>query len=1654
MRKNRIIFIGLMLLTCATMGQYGNEWINSNQTYFRFKIGEDNLYRISREELQAAGFPIESVPANRIQLFREGQEVALYVNDDGGTFNYLEFYGTKKDGQSDAPLYDNGDQPHTYYNLYTDSASYFLTYLLSGNGKRMGNSLDKNSSGLTPEAYHLADTLQLYTTSYAPGLKFGSGASFALSKYDEGEGWTGGFQTKNAFKDFTFQLDNRTSDVNPEIESVLIGGNSLAHNASISAGPSAANLFYVENIEFDGWGFHAFTSTLTDTKIGSGGELAIRVLADGFPDASERFSVAYLKVTYSQNISMTATENKVFTLDDQSVRKAWMHISTTNANNTRVYDITDHLNGNVMAITPFSDRLEVVVPDVSVMNTFVAVSTPLPVGTIEPIAFPDYDLSDKNYLIITHPLLRASGDPVNDYKIYRESAAGGVHSVLIAEVDDLYNLFSYGDPSPMAIDNFIRYANAQGPLDNVFIIGKGFTVNFNYFRGDQSGVNIPTYGLPGTDLMYTLGLGSNVNVPGIPIGRLNATTPAQVTAYLNKITEMEALPFDDLFRKDFLQLSGGISEGEINAFISIVQEFTNTLENDFIGGRAFNTGKETNESVEFIDVSDRVNRGVGYITFFGHSSGTVTDIEIGRVSDPQFGFANSGKYPIFLVNGCQAGEIFGNNFTFGEDWTLTEDLGAVGFIAHTATALASTLRRWSNLFYGVGFGDDTFIGESIGEVMVEVSARYLNQHGGDNVSLTQLQQMQLQGDPAYRIFGADAPDFQIDNNAVSASAIDAEEILITQDSFRIEAVVKNFGRTVTDSLVVRVDRTFADGTQEIYLEKFLRPLRQDTITFFIPLDPTKNNEGLNLFSIQLDPENFISELNETNNTASLEVSIYSGNTVHLYPIDNATRSDDLVEFVWQSSNPLEEERSCDLEIDTQSDFAGPNKRTFVVSGEVLLRQEFDFSSLSLPDSSTIFWRTRFTSPDADESNEWNVTSFTIINNVQDGWGQYDSDQLENEFVTGVEYDQGSNQWQFRQSSTPIEIFTFGIDNAVFTEANMQAIIGGIDFFVTSNTIDPTCENNTFNAIAFDKESGDPYRPIQTTAIDVFNREVCGRLPQRIYQFREVDMVGPNRRLGVMVDNMRDGDMIVLFNMGNVNYSAWDATVEATLNSLGISSATIASLTDGQPVIFFGRKGDAPGTATVVLNDGSATPITEQSIDLQDNVIASFSSGQIKTRRIGPASSWESFSYNLDDEANDNFTLNLFGVSPDGDVNSLVTRARSETVDVASIDPILYPRLELVFDFDDVTDQTPPQLNFWEINYNYPPEGMLLPAGKDVESFVEGQQITRELRFVNLSEVNFSDSLSVMARLLNTESGTISESSFNIAPPLTGDTTTFSVDFSSFEMDGLNSLIVEVQANENEAYTANNRLTLSNLIDVEPDETNPILDVTFDGFHILDGDVVSPNPMISIKMRDDNPFVSKSDTTGFHISLRLPGEESQFQRINFSDPRLNYVPASENSDFEIEYQPGPLEDGIHTIQIRAEDVTGNQAGAEPFEINFEVITESTVTHFYPYPNPFSTNCRFVFTLTGSEIPDQLKIQIMTVSGRVVREITQDEIGPIRIGNNITSYAWDGRDEYGDQLGNGVYFYKVLINSNGNELTHRPTSADRAFKHGFGKLYILR
>ena len=88
---------------------------------------------------------------------------------------------------------------------------------------------------------------------------------------------------------------------------------------------------------------------------------------------------------------------------------------------------------------------------------------------------------------------------------------------------------------------------------------------------------------------------------------------------------------------------------------------------------------------------------------------------------------------------------------------------------------------------------------------------------------------------------------------------------------------------------------------------------------------------------------------------------------------------------------------------------------------------------------------------------------------------------------------------------------------------------------------------------------------------------------------------------------------------------------------------------------------------------------------------------------------------------------------------------------------------------------------------------------------------------------------------------------------------------------------------------------------------------------------------------------------------------------------------------------------------------------------------------------------------------LIIEILTVTGKVVREITKEELGSIHIGRNITEFKWDGTDQYGQKLGNGVYLYRVVTNLNGKSLEKYSTeknNTDQYFNKGYGKMYLMR
>ena len=91
-----------------------------------------------------------------------------------------------------------------------------------------------------------------------------------------------------------------------------------------------------------------------------------------------------------------------------------------------------------------------------------------------------------------------------------------------------------------------------------------------------------------------------------------------------------------------------------------------------------------------------------------------------------------------------------------------------------------------------------------------------------------------------------------------------------------------------------------------------------------------------------------------------------------------------------------------------------------------------------------------------------------------------------------------------------------------------------------------------------------------------------------------------------------------------------------------------------------------------------------------------------------------------------------------------------------------------------------------------------------------------------------------------------------------------------------------------------------------------------------------------------------------------------------------------------------------------------------------------------------------------MPYVFDIQIYTITGRLIKTIDLLAEEGVHFGYNITEYAWDGRDEFGDLLANGVYLYKVnaKFRDRFGVKKREENLPDGLFKNGFGKLYIMR
>ena len=155
-----LVVFSLWISICVShtaRGQFSSNWINFSQTYYKVPVAKTGIYHLNYTDLQNAGIPINSIDPRRINVFHRGVEQAIFVQGQADAHfdptDYLEFYGQRNDGTLDTDIYQSPNlQPHPYYNLFTDTTAYFLTWNpLPVLGKRMNLVFQTNGTGIPLE---------------------------------------------------------------------------------------------------------------------------------------------------------------------------------------------------------------------------------------------------------------------------------------------------------------------------------------------------------------------------------------------------------------------------------------------------------------------------------------------------------------------------------------------------------------------------------------------------------------------------------------------------------------------------------------------------------------------------------------------------------------------------------------------------------------------------------------------------------------------------------------------------------------------------------------------------------------------------------------------------------------------------------------------------------------------------------------------------------------------------------------------------------------------------------------------------------------------------------------------------------------------------------------------------------------------------------------------------------------------------------------------------------------------------------------------------------------------------------------------------------------------------------------------------------------
>ena len=451
---------------------YGNEWINFSQQYFKIPIDREGVYRIDSTTL-AAYYDLSSTNPRNFQLFLKGKEQHLYITGEAdGKINihdYVEFYASPFMGDIDSLLYTNIKyMPNPFVPIYSDTLYAFLTLNSLLTNKRFVLETDTASAIYPAEDHFYTEKIFTGFTAYNAVGEYAEGSSDPHLTQAEGKGlnYIPGF----VYTTPVSNLNTYTNAPLPFYVTVNYSGNSQSasynpdHQIQLLYSDQSNSNIILSDSTFYGYAPVRKKFILNSQNTNNSTVFSFSpVAAPSFTNTGYTI-LHYIHYFYPHTNDLNnASFFKMVIENNSSSPKSFFNFSNFNAGSSGSAILLDLTNGRRIKTVINGTQARAVVPNglgkklciLAAEEDTIVVSKLLKVNQTG--SFINYKNSavKKPYVIIYHKNFQAG---TQAYKNYRQSQVGGGFDVIDADIETLYEQFSYGiKKHPLSIRNFIKY---------------------------------------------------------------------------------------------------------------------------------------------------------------------------------------------------------------------------------------------------------------------------------------------------------------------------------------------------------------------------------------------------------------------------------------------------------------------------------------------------------------------------------------------------------------------------------------------------------------------------------------------------------------------------------------------------------------------------------------------------------------------------------------------------------------------------------------------------------------------------------------------------------------------------------------------------------------------------------------------------------------------------------------------------------------------------------------------------------------------------------------------------------------------------------------------------------------------------------------------